>query len=108
MVVVGSCMTDLVRFVWGQDAEAGLREGVCSSLWMHGGLLRRNRGRFGGELQVPPARRVPDGVQEVGNVCQVREHCGQGAENARMVLDAPPKPSCFPDQAAEPPPCVAQ
>lgn len=32
VVVVGSCMTDLVRFVWGPCAGAGVREGVCSSL----------------------------------------------------------------------------
>lgn len=28
VVVVGSCMTDLVRLVWDQCAESGLREGA--------------------------------------------------------------------------------
>lgn len=33
VVVVGSCMTDLVRLVWGQDAESGLREGAGCAPW---------------------------------------------------------------------------
>lgn len=37
VVVVGSCMTDLVRLVWDQYAESGLREGAdCVRLSLRG------------------------------------------------------------------------
>ena len=60
VVVVGSCMTDLVRLVWGQYAESrwGRERTVCSSLCLGTGALGMERAAFWSALQVSPARRV--------------------------------------------------
>lgn len=65
--------------------------GACALPCGGAGAVQVNGAGFWCQLRVPPARRVPDGLQEVGLVCQVRVHCGQGAVNALMVLEAPPK-----------------
>lgn len=60
VVVVGSCMTDLVRLVWGQYAESawGRERSVWSSLCLGTGPLGMEWAPFWNALQVSPARGV--------------------------------------------------
>lgn len=69
VIVVGSCMTDLVRLVGGQDAEPAARgraDRVLFSFLWHWALGKESV-RFWCELQVSPSPQCA--LEEAGSEC---------------------------------------